>query len=214
MSDPKPKTEPTMDEILATVRRIIAEDESGNTSASASAPIVSSDVLELTEALEPDGSVRHIEPFGGSSGHPSSARVPPLLGERIEPAPPRSATAAEIAGRQESQGPSAEANGGAGQREPRVDAPSGGDATITQPGAAAREAIPEGEARLGGGDRTLDGIARELLRPMLQRWLEENLQGIVEQEVRSELARAAAVEPGIEPAQRRPTRVRRTAPRE
>jgi len=206
MSDPKPKSEPSMDEILATVRRIIAEDESDGAPAPASAPIVSSDVLDLTEALEPDGTVRHIAPFGGSPPNPNEPRVPPLSDGRIEPEPPRSAAAAETADRQESPGRSAEANEGASLREPRGNATSGQEARIAPTASTPPEGIPEGEVRLGGGERTLEDITRELLRPMLQRWLQENLQGIIEQEVRAQLARAA-----IEPEQRRPSRGKRTA---
>jgi cell pole-organizing protein PopZ len=206
MSDPKPKSEPSMDEILATVRRIIAEDESDGAPAPASAPIVSSDVLDLTEALEPDGTVRHIAPFGGSPPNPNEPRVPPLSDGRIEPEPPRSAAATETADRQESPGRSAEANEGASLREPRGNATSGQEARIAPTASTPPEGIPEGEVRLGGGERTLEDITRELLRPMLQRWLQENLQGIIEQEVRAQLARAA-----IEPEQRRPSRGKRTA---
>ena len=206
MSDPKPKSEPSMDEILATVRRIIAEDESDGAPAPASVPIVSSDVLDLTEALEPDGTVRHIAPFGGSPPNPNEPRVPPLSDGRIEPEPPRSAAAAETADRQESPGRSAEANEGASLREPRGNATSGQEARIAPTASTPPEGIPEGEVRLGGGERTLEDITRELLRPMLQRWLQENLQGIIEQEVRAQLARAA-----IEPEQRRPSRGKRTA---
>ncbi len=216
MSDPKPKSEPSMDEILATVRRIIAEDESDGAPAPASVPIVSSDVLDLTEALEPDGSVRHIAPFGGSPPNPNEPRVPPLSDGRIEPEPPRSAAAAETADRQESPGRSAEANEGASLRdaslrdaslrEPRGNATSGQEARIAPTASTPPEGIPEGEVRLGGGERTLEDITRELLRPMLQRWLQENLQGVIEQEVRAQLARVA-----IEPEQRRPSRGKRTA---
>jgi uncharacterized protein len=206
MSDPKPKSEPSMDEILAAVRRIIAEDESDGAPAPASVPIVSSDVLDLTEALEPDGSVRHIAPFGGSPPNSNEPRVPPLSDGRIEPEPPRSAAAPETADRQESPGRSAEANEGASLREPRGNATSGQEARIAPTASTPPEGIPEGEVRLGGGERTLEDITRELLRPMLQRWLQENLQGIIEQEVRAQLARAA-----IEPEQRRPSRGKRTA---
>ena len=206
MSDPKPKSEPSMDEILATVRRIIAEDESDGAPGPPSVPIVSSDVLDLTEALEPDGSVRHIAPFGGSPPNSNEPRVPPLSDGRIEPEPPRSAAAAETADRQESPGRSAEANEGASLREPRGNATSGQEARIAPTASTPPEGIPEGEVRLGGGERTLEDITRELLRPMLQRWLQENLQGVIEQEVRAQLARAA-----IEPEQRRPSRGKRTA---
>ena len=37
--------------------------------------------------------------------------------------------------------------------------------------------------------QTLDGIVRELLRPMLRDWLEQNLPSIVESKVEAELDR-------------------------
>ena len=42
------------------------------------------------------------------------------------------------------------------------------------------------------GGRPLDEIVRELLRPLLQTWLDENLPGIVERLVEAEIARISA----------------------
>jgi len=80
-----------MDEILASIRRILAEDEHTVTRAPLPAR-ASSDVLDLTEVLNEDGTVRHIAPIKLiAPGSP-----PPALPDgRIEPAAPRpdSATA-------------------------------------------------------------------------------------------------------------------------
>ena len=169
MSDTKPNAaEPSMEEILAIVRRIIADEESGAAPSFSGAAIVSSDVLELTEAIEADGSVRHLRPFGSAVGSAEKTSMPPLPDGRIEPAPPKPAATAEAGGRQEN------------------DQPSFGP---------------------GAGGRTLEEIARELLRPMLQDWLEENLPGIVEQAVRSEVARVG----GDAAAARRAPRARSKA---
>ena len=43
--------------------------------------------------------------------------------------------------------------------------------------------------RPSGGERTLDEITREMLRPLLKNWLDENLPGIVERLVREEIER-------------------------
>jgi uncharacterized protein len=45
--------------------------------------------------------------------------------------------------------------------------------------------------------RTLEDVVREMLRPMLKVWLDENLGGIVERLVRAEIER-------VSPPQRRP----------
>ena len=39
--------------------------------------------------------------------------------------------------------------------------------------------------------QTLEGIVRELLRPMLKQWLDDNLPGIVEEKVQEEIERVA-----------------------
>ena len=41
----------------------------------------------------------------------------------------------------------------------------------------------------GGVERTLEAIVREMLRPLLQAWLDGHLPGIVERLVREEIAR-------------------------
>ena len=40
-------------------------------------------------------------------------------------------------------------------------------------------------------DRTLEDVVRELLRPLLQQWLDENLPSIVQQAVETEVERIA-----------------------
>jgi cell pole-organizing protein PopZ len=39
--------------------------------------------------------------------------------------------------------------------------------------------------------RTLEDIVKEMMRPMLKQWLEENLPGLVERLVRAEIERVA-----------------------
>ena len=41
------------------------------------------------------------------------------------------------------------------------------------------------------GETSLEGLTRELLRPMLAQWLDENLPGMVEKLVQAEIARIA-----------------------
>ena len=62
-------------------------------------------------------------------------------------------------------------------------------AAFAQLGALPRERRRDGEPPLGGADRTLEEIVRDMLRPLLQTWLDEHLPGIVERLVREEIAR-------------------------
>ena len=73
-----------------------------------------------------------------------------------------------------------------------------GDATLTQPmlsqaTAAAVESAFNSLAStvLGDNARTLEGLVREMLRPMLKSWLDDNLPGIVERVVRAEIERVS-----------------------
>lgn len=181
-----------MDEILATIRRIIAEDEGSTTrpgeAASSGAGTGSAgvggpaddDVLELTDALNEDGTVRRLTPVGSSSSE--NAREPPAPiapGEAdAKPDPQASDAAAE---RQEPH---------AGRDERLVSEVT----TLAAAAAFARLAAtprPKREIPLVG-DRRLEDIVRELLRPLLQTWLDENLPAIVERLVEAEIARVTA----------------------
>ena len=85
MSDKKSAPEPSMEEILASIRRILAEDERGVPPAPPRSR-GSADILDLTEAIGEDGTVRHIEPAAARR----DAAAPPILpGGRVEPEPPR-----------------------------------------------------------------------------------------------------------------------------
>jgi cell pole-organizing protein PopZ len=44
---------------------------------------------------------------------------------------------------------------------------------------------------LSDNARTLEDIVKEMMRPMLREWLEENLPGLVERIVRAEIERVA-----------------------
>ncbi|MGA8552450.1 MAG: hypothetical protein WB678_19685, partial [Stellaceae bacterium] len=77
--------EPSMEEIIASISRIIAEDNRSADARSADAlraPADRGGVLELTEAIAADGSVRRLAPLGASSPGPSS----PGMGTGREPA--------------------------------------------------------------------------------------------------------------------------------
>jgi len=189
MSDPKAQQqEPSMEEILASIRRIIAEDERPPDSAAPGAPAEpAGEILELTEAIREDGTVEHVAP--ATPAAPSSE--PPPADGRIEPEPPKAAVEPGPVGSHDPQPPRAEVP---------LDALSGFDSerilSSASSGAAAAAfarlaAVPR-ERRdilVGAGDRTLEDIVREALRPLLQSWLDENLPQLVERLVRAEIAR-------------------------
>jgi cell pole-organizing protein PopZ len=187
MSDAKSQPEPSMEEIIASISRIIAEDKrpgdqrtgeskpSGGVSAGAGEV---SDVLELTQAVNEDGSVRHVTPRGQDGAEPAQSKAPASdAAAEVEPEPLRA-------------GPAVEPRLDMGRGRIVSTATSGAAATaFAQLGALPRESRRQGELPLGSVERTLEELVRETLRPMLQTWLDEHLPGIVERLVREEIAR-------------------------
>jgi len=155
MSDNTAQAGPSMEEILVSIRRILAEDEGILPVIARSR--VAADVLDLTEAIEDDGTIRHIP----VSAKPSAP--PPLPDGRIEPGLPRHSGSAAA---------------------PLVSAVASGAAAAAF---SRLTSVPREPRRAADG--SLEELVRDLLRPMLQEWLEENLPGLVERLVRAEIAR-------------------------
>lgn len=157
------QAEPSMEEILASIRRIISEEEQAPTA---------EPVLDLThtdepqpEAVEDDIVFEAVEQVVAEETYePAPA---PLPTPTIETTMPSQATAFA----------------------PSVD-------TILSPPTA--NAAAGALARLAGTLRisdapgqTVEGVVRELLKPMLKEWLDKNLPAIVESRVEAELERIA-----------------------
>ena len=175
MSDAKGQHEPSMEEILASIRRIIAEDndppaeggekkpETAASAAAASQPV--DDILELTEVVEDDP--------------PAQAPAPaPMIHAEPEPEPEPEPH------RQESLGPMAE-------DEERLISATTAAASVAALSQLVNRGAGEraGELPLGAVNRTLEDLVRELLRPLLKNWLDENLPPMVERLVQDEIAR-------------------------
>jgi uncharacterized protein len=179
MADEKPGHEPSMEEILASIRRIIAEDGDGAeggaaatpaTANAAAAPVAAAndDVLVLTEVVEED------EPMANSSDAAiMQPEEPALKLEETGDVPPLL------------------------RDEPAVEVPAD-RLTSTTSAAASVAALSQlvnrpkekaGEMPLGNLDRTLEDMVRELLRPLLKTWLDENLPQLVERLVHDEIGR-------------------------
>jgi cell pole-organizing protein PopZ len=158
------RIEPSMEEILASIKRIIADDGLAATEARpqprADSP-ASSPPEPLAEVHEPAAP----PPFE-ITPEPAPPRLPPALA----PSQPASHPKVAIA-----PSPSADA------------------ATLVSDDAAsasrhALSALSSAVAR-APGDNSVEGLVRELLRPMLREWLDARLPEIVETLVSREIAR-------------------------
>ena len=67
---------------------------------------------------------------------------------------------------------------------------SGAGAALAQLAAIHNERRRASELSMGNTGATLEDVVREMLRPMLQNWLDAKLAGIVERLVNAELSRA------------------------
>jgi cell pole-organizing protein PopZ len=189
MTAGKSPSEPSMEEIIASISRIIADDKLGaerrvgtTAPSEAAGSTKGNDILELTQVVDEDGSVRRVSPWAGdatapSRTHDASIASPADAGGRIEPQPSHA-------------GPVLEPRLGSGGERIVSAATSGAvAATFAQLGALPRERGGETELPLGGVERTLEEIVREMLRPLLQAWLDSHLPGIVERLIREEIGR-------------------------
>ena len=168
--------EPTMEEILASIRKIISEDAEAPKPADAAAapepapaaappppPAVSptpppardEPVLELTDMVKEDGSIEKVK-------QPAEDLV------MTESSP----TAASV---------------------PQGDLVSGHAAATTASAFAGLANVVSSSRSmpLGNGQKTLEDLAKELLRPMLKDWLDAHLPVLVERLVQREISKLA-----------------------
>ncbi len=170
-----------MEEILASIRRIISEDdapaEAEADAAPAEAPAVAQADPEPEPQLhvEPEPEPAAIEPEHIAAAAPFVAPLPVEeealeLTEKVETHGDLDVFTAEPA-----QAPTVE----------RLVSDHIASAAASSFGAlSAAVTMPKGE-------RTLEDVVRELLRPLLQQWLDEHLTGIVQQTVEAEVDRIA-----------------------
>lgn len=154
--------EPSMEEILSSIKRIIAE--------------------EGEEAIQP-------APRRGRMETPAEIAVPSPIEEILEltqeiveeeavaPAP-KPVAAPKVAAR------------------PAAATPEAASILSVESEIAARQSLSALSSMLvnptGGGDNTLDGLVRAMLRPMLKEWLDARLPTLVEDMVAKEIARITA----------------------
>lgn len=174
MAADEAQQEPTMEEILASIRKIISEDDEPSPAAAADTfdevdDFEEEDVLELTPDPEPEPEVElEIPDDDIVAFEPDPEPEPEPL-----PPPPKPKPIPE---------PSAK----------DVREAFGDDDKLLEDevvgGAAGALGRLMGSMSMGAG-ATLEDVVREMLRPMLKDWLNENLQGIVEAKVEEEVKR-------------------------
>ncbi len=170
--------DPQMDDILASIRRILNEDEAAGATpglppppaasppgaATASAPL-GPEPLQLTEAMlvQPPPSPASFAP------EPPAMASPPPPPPGPPPGPPLAAPSA-------------------GPAEPLV-APAVVAATTAAVGQLLRTVAQERAAQVSRSGPTIEDVVREEIRPILKDWLDAHLPPLVERLVRAEIER-------------------------
>jgi uncharacterized protein len=204
MPTPTAQQEPTMEEILASIRRIISEDsDPGKAGPAMSAQDGGGEVLELTNIVHDDGSI------GSASQGPTEPRMarrpapqPQPMPSRREPEPmqlrdpmpeprvarrpqPMTAPAPEPTRHMRSQPEFKMADNS--DRE-GILSNQASSAVTNAFGMLSRER----DVTVGGsGGASLEDMVQQMLKPMLAAWLEQNLPEIVERVVQEEVERAS-----------------------
>jgi len=172
--------EPTMEEILASIRRIISEDDApAETAAAAPEPVVEAAPAPepLVEAVEPAPVEDEVLELTERYEAPAAESIGDLEVADVAPFP-----AAEPASE-----PVYDSLVGESAAASAASAFAGLAATFQKPEATA--SAPQDLPFVSGN--TVEAMVQNMLRPMLKDWLDANLPGIVEAQVRKEVERIA-----------------------
>ncbi|MBX9614658.1 MAG: DUF2497 domain-containing protein [Caulobacteraceae bacterium] len=187
--------EPTMEEILASIRRIISEDEAPAAAPAPAAPEPAPAPV-ATSQPEPEPEPEPESPPAAEATEDEEEILE--LTDRYEAPPAESIGDLDVSGPQDEPEPFPAAAEPAGTapmvttepEEPLVGETAAASAASAFAGLAASFRTPD-PVPTGGTGPTIDDLARALLRPMLKEWLDEHLQGIVEAAVKKEVERIA-----------------------
>jgi uncharacterized protein len=213
MNKPAPK-EPSMDEILSSIRQIIADDDAGSPpKPAAAAPrsfapapprpslpmpepepeplaLSSEQILRETAAEDEAGSgFSFDELIGDEPDEPAGLVDPDDIAFDTTPEPPAPAPRPAPVFERPRAAPVAQA-------APLPDPNLTSDMTEELLEPAAQSIVGKSFAKLSnmsavGSNVTIEQMMREMLRPMLKEWLDENLPAVVERMVEKEIARVS-----------------------
>ncbi len=195
MSDPESQGEPSMEEILASIRRIISDEEEEGGAGGDGEAAASDDAepIELTQELKEDGSVVDL-----------SASEPKPQEDRGEADPSLETASEKMADDKKAQGKSGESgedielveNDEAEEVEASAPQEEAGEGLLSDSAASAAmasmsEVVTAAKTTTAppsiGDGRTLEDLAREMIAPELKTWLDQNLAPLVERVVREEI---------------------------
>jgi cell pole-organizing protein PopZ len=168
--------DPAMEDILASIRRILNEDDAPAAQPAEPEP-EPDEPLNLTE----DMLVKPDEPS------PATPRPAPAPEPEAPSPPPQPSAAAEREAPVEAM-PSSEQTSETAAASGLL-APAAAAAAMAAVGQLVRAVAQERGATVYRGGPTIEDVVREELRPMLKEWLDQHLPPLVERLVRAEIER-------------------------
>lgn len=167
--------DPSMEDILASIRRILNEEEAAPPADPAARAAAVQDTAPAADPPEPDDALTLSEDMLVSEPEPAAVVPAPVPTPASPPPPPPPVVAAD---------------------PPPVPTPAEG---LLAPAAAAaataslgtllRTVAAERSAAVTRGGPTIEDVVREEIRPMLKEWLDHHLPPLVERLVRAEIER-------------------------
>ncbi len=184
--------EPSMEEILSSIKRIIAEEGDGMPSRQRrpARTMQASPSVDYDDEIDDDEILELSDPMPMVDRTPRPPKSPVLTS--IDPVPePRHAEPRHVEPRPAAPRPQA-------QQAPVPDEPA--EPIVSRETAAATRAPLEALTRMmvkpdANSDGTLEGLVREMLRPMLREWIDANLPHMVEDMVAREIAKIMNQQP-------------------
>jgi cell pole-organizing protein PopZ len=202
MSADQAQREPTMEEILASIRRIISEEDKPAEAGG--------DVLDLQPPPPPVAEVKAPPPQPAPAPAPAptpppaptpepvAAKAPPPVFDEPEPLAPARAIEEDLMVVEQEEEPAPPLPAPVAKPAPVAPKaewtppPVGPTETLVSQPVASQAAGALGKlmgSMMVSGGGTLDDVVRELLKPMLKEWLDDNLPQLVEAEVAKEIDR-------------------------
>jgi cell pole-organizing protein PopZ len=205
MAQDTAEQEPTMEEILASIRRIINDDDEQPAEATEE-PVAEAEPEPVVEAEPEVEPVAELEPEPEPEPEPefeaveeAAAEEPVVEDEPLEltelveedPAEVDLSDDLMIVDADPDQVEPEPVLEAVREPEPEVEEDPLVDAAPATAAAGMFAALSESMRVSSEQGQTLEGIVRELMKPMLKQWLDDNLPAIVEEKVQAEVERIA-----------------------
>jgi len=174
MAEENKQAESSMEESLASIRRVLSEDEEVEAEAEAPAEPEPEEEMDMAAAME------EMEPEPEPEPAPAPAPVA-TPSPAPEPEPTLNENILELTQQMIAQAPP---DIGAGESILST-APSQDSTDALQE--LAKALLSKRDIAIGNRDMTLEGLIREIFRPLLREWLDQNLPYLIERLVKKEI---------------------------